>query len=177
MSKAGVPKTVYIDLQGKGNWVNVQRPDEYGKWGCVLYPNEESLTKIKKLKSGWVEGVEGIKNELKMDDDGYFIRLSRPQKKETRTKIITFNPPHLFKEDGETPLINTLVGNGSDITCNIECYFFNTPQKKLGSAIRLQSIRVDSLIAYEGKRDLDEQGQIQMKALAEVPPPNFEGWK
>lgn len=173
MSQAGVPKTIYLDLKGKARWVNVGHPDEFGKWGCVLWLTTESVETFNKLKSGYYEDVEGIKNELKKDEDGYFCRLSRPQKKETRNKTINFGPPLLLKADGESPYINTLVGNGSDVTCGMEVYFFKTPSKKIGSAMRLQSIRVDNLIPYEGSRDMTDKEAKLARSVQEAAPPTF----
>lgn len=173
MSQAGIPKTIYLDFKGKAKWVNVGHPDEYGKWGCVLWLDTESVETFNKLKKGWYEDIEGIKNELKQDEDGYFARLSRPVKKETRTKTITFNPPLLLQADGTTPYINTLVGNGSDVTCGMEVYFFKKPNKTLGSAMRLQSIRVDNLIPYEGKRDMTADEAKLARSVQEAAPPSW----
>lgn len=173
MSQAGVPRTVYLDLSGKGNYVNVTRVDDYGKWGCMLYPNPESIDKIKKMKEGWFEGVEGIKNELKLDENGEYMRFGRKQKHETRTKTMVFPPPLLLDKDGKTPLQNTLVGNGSDITITIELYFFKKPNKGLGSATRLQAIRVDNLIPYEGARDMSQSDLNAVGGMEKAPVPQW----
>lgn len=170
MSQPGVHATIYLSLAGKAKWVNVTKLDDYGKWGLILYPDKDSLEKINKLKTGWYEDVEGIKNEIKKDDDGYNVRITRSQQKITRTKTINFTAPLLLKADGETPLQNTLVGNGSDVTCQVEVYFYKPPMKnKQGCAWRLQSIRVDNLIPYEGKRDMTDQDQKLIKTIANVP--------
>src|SRR5258707_12203653 len=62
-----------VYLQGIAKWVRVATPDMYGKYAMVLYPNEESLNKIKKLKEiQTINGrqYEGLKNKLRRDEDG-----------------------------------------------------------------------------------------------------------
>lgn len=168
MSRAGVPATVYVELSGKGKWVSVKQIDDYGKRGCVLYPNQESLDLFKKMKAGWKEGVEGIRNDAKVDEDGEFIRLSRKDVHETRFRTIALGPPKMVDANGAP--FDGLVGNGSDLTCNCELYFFMKPNKTIGSALRLQSIRVDNLVEYIPKRDMPEDEQ---KMLPKSPVPQW----
>lgn len=166
-------KMEFVELQGKARWVNTRVPDQFGKWGLILYPNAESLDLIKRMQEGWYEGVEGIKNVLKKDEDGYHMRFTRPQSKQMRGKVVGFSPPELLKSDGETPLRETLVGNGSDVTVKLELYFFNTPSKREGSACRVMSIRVDSLIPFEAQRDFTDDQKKLVAGMNEVPPPQF----
>lgn len=167
-------KTVYVDLQGKCKWLNVKIPDQFGKWGLLLFPDPASIDTIKKMQAGWFEGVEGIKNMLKdSEEDGVSIRLSRPSSKERKGKLVGFNPPELLQADGNTPLRDTMVGNGSDVTCKCELYFFMTPLKKQSSAIRLMSVRIDNLIPFVSDRDFTEEQKKLTEGMDKVPRPQW----
>lgn len=174
MNAAGVPKTQYIVIQGKCKFLRTNCvPNEYDAWDYLHYPNEEGVGILRKMQDGWLEDVEGIANELKQDEDGYFMRFRRPSLKKTRAnKIITFVPPIITEADGKTPYLG-LIGNGSDVTTTVELYFYKNPRKpgKFGSAIRWQSTRIDNLVVYEGDRDMNDQDKKLIKSLDRVAVP------
>jgi hypothetical protein len=161
-------KTEFVFVQGKGSWVKTIAPNKYGKWSVQLHPNEASLEIIKKLKE------EGIKNELKKDEDGYYMTFSRPVNKEIRGKLTGFQPPRLLDgakklPDGTHPPLDERVGNGSDVTLKLEVYKHKTPSGGEAKAARLLSIRVDNLVPYTIARDFDEDDTRAIKGLDEQP--------
>jgi hypothetical protein len=160
-------------LQGKTKWFRPDTPNQWGKWEHVLYPDAKSLDIIRKLQEP-TEALEGIKNILKKDDDGYFIRIGRKTKIEPRNGVaIPLRPPEVYDKDGKTPLRDVYVGNGSDITTKINVYTHNLPTnpKKRGRAVRWESTRIDNLIPYEAKRDQNDLGSYKdpSRGLAEQP--------
>jgi hypothetical protein len=156
-------------LRGKIKWAHVTKPDpKYPEnWSLILYPDQESLDKINKLKTG----TPAILNELKKDEDGYFITLRRPLSKNIRGQLKAFAPPMLFKEDGTTPLSDTtLIGNGSDVTVGCEVY---TYRRGDGLAIRFKTVQVDNLIPFVPQKDFTPEQAEQYGALGEQPKPAF----
>lgn len=153
-------------FSGKGKWVRVSSPDPWGNYKIDLYPNAASLEKIKKLKD------EGLKNQLRKDDDGYFITIRRPSSKLIRGKVIAFTPPQLLKPDG-TPLTGISVGNGSDVTVKVDVYAFTSPQGAKGKAIRLDAVRVDNLVPFDAKADFAADQKEQIGELQSQPEPVF----
>lgn len=166
-----------VYLQGKCKWARLVRPDttydQAGIWSIVLYPNPESLVKIKELKED-KEGRQGILNHLKMDEDGQYMAFKRSCQKMIKGKLQPFHPPIVLEADGKTPIANPgAVGNGSDVTIKIEVYGYTTKGGNKGTATRLESIKVDNLVEFEPKRDFPEDMQKQIKGLAEQPVQGF----
>ena len=161
-------KTEFVYLQGKVKWFRAQQPDEYGKWKHVLYPNAESLEKIRDLQLSQ-DGVTGIKNVLKKDEDGYSMTFSRPASKEIRGKIVGFAPPDVFESDGKTPMRNVNVGNGSDVTTKIAVYSHGTPGGGRAKAARWESSRIDNLVPYNPPRDYTDSEEKSARGLSDQP--------
>ena len=155
----------YLYLQGKAKWVRTTAPDPWGNWKMDLYFNPES-------KSKWNQAKEefGLLNNTRTDADGDFITLKRPMEKKRRDgRTFGFAPPEVLQSDGTTPLRDTLVGNGSDVTAKVSIYQYNKPGGGKGHAARWEAIRVDNLIPYDGKRDFDGDAQKQVGGLSEQP--------
>lgn len=168
-------KSDFVYLQGKASWAKLVTPDlEYRNWQVKLHLTEESQTIWQTLKAG-KDGVEGILNDSKMDDDGMFVMLKRPMTKNFGRGDEQLTPPEIVDADGN-PLKGVFIGNGSDITCKLEYYTYPIKFKKgvRGSAIRLQSVRVDNLIPYSGK-DYTEVEENAVKGLSDQKPqtPSF----
>lgn len=163
-------KDVY--LQGKAKWAKLITPDtKFGSaWSVVLYLTPESYQTVMGLKE--MHGkTKGIMNVIKKDEDGYYITLKRQTSKLIKGQVVGFAPPEVLEANGKETLRNAMVGNGSDITCKVQVY--NYPDKLsggMGTAIRLESVRVDNLIPYEMKNDFDEEQKRQTKGLAEAAP-------
>ena len=159
-------KSRYVYVQGKVKWFRHVTPDiEYRKWKHVMYPNPDSLEKVRQLQS------EGLKNTLKKenDDEGYYVTWSRPTEKMVRGRLVGFAPPEVFMADGTTPLRNTNVGNGSDVTTKLEVYQHGTPGGGKAVAARWVSSRIDNLVPFEGNRDFNEQEAKASEGLPEQP--------
>lgn len=161
-------KTEFVFVQGKGSWIKTQIPNKFGKWAVTLHPTASSLEVIKKLKE------EGIKNELKKDEDGYYMTFNRPVSKEFRGKIQGFQPPRVLDgskklEDGSHPPLDALVGNGSDVTLKLEVYKHKTPSGGEAKAARLLSIRVDNLVPFIPAKDFDEDDMRAVNGLEDQP--------
>jgi hypothetical protein len=160
--------TKYEFFSGKAKWAHTTKPDKYDKYSIVLYLDQASLEKVRELK----ETKPPILNQLSKDEDGYYIKFSRPMSKVYNGKVKGFAPPEVLKPDG-IPLTEALIGNGSDVTCKVEVYTYNTPGGGQGRATRLQSIRVDNLIPFEVKRDFTEEQEQTTRGLMEQPQPLF----
>lgn len=175
----------FITLQGKTRWFRHVKPEEFkGKshWKHVLYPDKESLEKIRDLQA------QGLKNVLKKDEDGYHINFSRPTKiewKDRKTgeeKFTVLEPPQVILADGRTKAPE-LIGNGSDVTTKLEIYEHAIPNStKKAKAARWLATRIDNLVPYDktgnpldGAQYFSAEEQRAVKGLDAVPP-QPAGW-
>lgn len=162
-----MPEPIY--LQGKCKWAALHQPDtRWGdpRWKITLYPNPPSLDIIKGLLD------QGLMNELKKDDDGYYLNISRPVSRRFGPgPEQPLTPPIVLGEDG-TPFYGA-IGNGSDVTIKCEVYKFSprgakdAPKKP---AIRLNTVKVDSLVPWEKKEDFRPDQIKQIGKIEEQPP-------
>lgn len=142
-------KTEIIYLQGKVSWFRTKVPNQWNKWSTQIHPNAEGLEIIRDWQA------KGVKNQLKKDDDGYFLNVSRPVTKETQGgRILSFEPVKVFDKDGSP--FDDNVGNGSDATLKIEVYEHNTPGGGKARAMRWIAARIDNLVPFTAERDLNE---------------------
>lgn len=147
MARYSKPEIIY--LQGKVSWFRAKSPNQWNKWSTQLHPDTKSLELIREKQA------EGVKNQLKKDDDGYYLNISRPVTKETQSgKILSFEPVKVFDKDGNPLDVN--IGNGSDATLKVEVYEHATPGGGKAKAMRWVSARIDNLIPFEADRDLNE---------------------
>lgn len=164
----------YIFLSGKAKWCNKLfiADQMYKCWSLLLYPNEASYSKVLELKKG-KDGVQGILNVIKKDEEGYNISLKRPTEKLMRGKMNAFLPPVVLNADN-TPFNpqGPAIGNGSDVTCKIEYYVYPRPTGGKGSAIRLESVRIDNLVPFV-KDNFNKEEAKQVSGLTDQPPPLF----
>lgn len=155
-------KSEYVFIQGKVKWFRPKVPNKWNKWSTQIHPNDKGLEVIRELQS------QGIKNQLKKDEDGYYASFSRPVTKETSTgRILSFTPVEVFDSDGKPYDGN--VGNGSDVTLKVEVYSHPTPGGGKAKAVRWHSARIDNLIPFETDRDLNEYEKDASKGLSEQP--------
>lgn len=159
-------------FKGKAKWCYLTRLDNYGSWSLNLYVDQESKDKIIELQT------QGLKNTLKKDEDGYYVKFKREPKKTVKdyvtgaNKELVFTPPLIFDIDGKV-LDGVSVGNGSDIT--VKCQVYNFGGKAgiaKGVAARLESVRVDNLVPYT-KDALNEMDERQSRGLNEQPEHEF----
>lgn len=144
-------------FQGKASWAKLIAPDiEFKNWNVKVHLTPESYDQFMKLREPQGD-VAGILNEVKQDDDGYFVVFKRPTEKRYKDELKLFTPPEVLDSEGK-PLRNVFIGNGSDVTVKVECYKYTKPFKQgRGRAIRLVSVMVDNLIPFERKDFTPEQ--------------------
>lgn len=159
---ANYSKTEYIYIQGKVSWFRPKVPNKWNKWSVQIHPNQKGLEVIRDLQA------QGIKNQLKKDDDGYFTTFSRPVTKETAAgRILSFTPVEVFDRDGNP--FDGNVGNGSDATLKLEVYSHNTPGGGKAKAVRWQSARIDNLVPFNPEKDLNDFEKEASEGLKEQP--------
>lgn len=132
----------FVILRGKAKYARTITPDQFGKWKILLYPDADSLDKVFDLQN------RGIKNSIKKDAEGFNINISRPERKESaKGKVTTYKPP-VVKDEAGNDLANVLIGDGSDVSVEIEVYSYPTPTGGRGTACRLNGIKVHTLVPY-----------------------------
>lgn len=159
--------TEHIFVRGKTKWFRPDKPNQWGKYTHVLYPDTESLEKLRDLQA------KGVKNVLKKDEDGWFVTFNRPTSILRQGKVVGIAPPEVYEADGKTPL-KLNVGNGSDVTTKLEVYQHSAPgSQQKAYAARWLSSRVDNLVPYEMKKDMLPEEEKLQRGLDEQPEPLF----
>lgn len=161
--------TTNVYIKGKLSWVRPDRPDPWGNFKATIHPDSESLEKIRELCN------QGLKNQIKKDEDGYFVTFRRPSQKLIKGKVQAFTPVEILNgmteklPDGSyPPLRDVAVGNGSDGIIKLQVYEHKTPSGGKAKAARLESIRIDNLIPFK-KEDFNPDEARQVKGLDEQP--------
>lgn len=134
-----------IELKGKLMWCRLVDLNRYGKWSLDLYPDHDSLEKLRELQA------EGVKNVIKKDDDGYHVQISRPATVEFSKGVVqSVTPPRVRDKDKQPLPSNVLVGNGSDGIVAVEVYTHRVPNsEKRAKAMRLYGVEVHNLVPFE----------------------------
>lgn len=161
-------KTEYFYLSGKAKWCTGNNPDKYGFWSTVLYPDDKAWEIWKTLKD------RGILNETTEDADGKFVRLRRPVVRKYRDGRQTPMEPLIIVDKNGKPFDGN-IGNGSDITCKIECYGYpgiGASRGKTVYAIRLMAIRVDNLVEFNSDAFRPAAAKL-VEGLKDAPEPIF----
>ena len=172
-----MPTRQYAYVQGKCKWCRHRTPemDPYGnsKWSIELYPTPEGLAILKDLMI-MKDGVTGIKNVLRKDDDGYSMRFNRMQNKLMNGKQVAFPPPEVRDKNG-LPMGEVNIGNGSDVTLKLEVYKHNTPSGRKAKAVRWEGMVVDNLVPYDTHTDYTVEENKRFDGLEKIPAqvPNF----
>ncbi len=157
-------KSEHIYLQGKVAWFRPKIPNKWNKWSVQIHPDDKGLEIIRDLQA------KGLKNQLKKDDDGYFLNVSRPVTKETAAgRILSFKPVEVF--DANNQPYDGNVGNGSDATLKVEVYEHGTPGGGKAKAMRWVSARIDNLVPFTAERDLNEYEKEAAEGLTDQPAP------
>lgn len=129
-----------IYVTGIGKWVKVyesQMDTKYGeKFSVVLYPDEASINTLK---------AAGCRKEAKEDEDGVFYKFDRDNRKMMKGEEVLLGPPKVLSADASNEPFTSIIGNGSKLTCKLVIY--DTPR---GKGTRLEAVRVDDLVPYEG---------------------------
>lgn len=157
-------------LRGKLKWVKHIRPDtafEPHKWNLTIYPDDESLLKIKALKK------EGMQNHLKMDEDGgQYMQFSRATERKSRGRVEGMRPPNVRDKNGVP--IEVMIGNGSDGVVELETYLHKTQVAgQTKRAARWAGLIVDNLVEFKPEKD-DPDGGLATKELLEKAEPLWQ---
>lgn len=163
---SGSRPTEFVRLKGKFKYMKHLRPDpQYpDKWSTLLYPDAESLDKIKVLKK------EGIQNHLKYDEDeqAWFMNFSRPIERKWSGKAEAMEAPKVIDKSGAPVMV--FVGNGSDGILELEVYQHKTDRPGVyKKAARWKGARIDNLIPYDPDPDYSDEEKADLKALREEP--------
>lgn len=137
-------------IRGRAKFAKLTNLDQWGKWSCTIFPDQESMPKVHKLIS------EGVKNKLRQEEngDGYCITFSRPGKIKTKTKGEVDMDP-VIVEDSEGHIMSSpYVEDGSDITMKLETYGgrsgsgFGTYKAARLQAIKIHGMKADRPIPF-----------------------------
>lgn len=134
-------------VKGELVWIKTQRdrPEEYeGKksWSVTVYPDKESLDLVREMQA------DGIKNKVKKDDKGWFVKFSRPCQQVNKDGKVTkvFDPPVIVDENGN--VVDGPVSNGAIGTVKVD--FYEHPVKGGKShAARLVGVKLHEYKLWE----------------------------
>lgn len=154
-------KSEFKYVQGKVAWFRPDTVNNWNKYSCQLHPDTKSLEVIRELQA------QGLKNNLKKDEDGYFIHFTRPVAKTFRSgKTVAFAPVEVFDKEGVP--FHGAVGNGSDVTLKLEIYPYEFEGVK-GIGARWVSARVDNLVPFSPGSDMTEVESEAASGLLDRP--------
>lgn len=164
MAERFLKKTRFEYVSGKLSWVRVVKPDlTYNCWTVTLHPDAASLEKIREWQS------EGLKNQVKKDDDGWYVKFRCNVSRERKDgSIWTFEAPRVVDKDGR-PMDGSIIGNGSDGTIKLEVYEHPTPGGGKAIAARLVGVKVDSLVKFDPEADYTESEAKETEELRKQP--------
>lgn len=131
-----------MEFQGKVTWARLVDLNKWGKWSLNLYPDNESLEKLRELQA------EGVKNVIKKDDEGYYLQISRPAQVEFKKgQVQSVTPPHV-RDSNKQPIPNNIrIGDGSDCKIAVEVYSHKVPNsERRAKAMRLYGVEVINLV-------------------------------
>lgn len=164
-------KSWYVTFPAKIKWATgLAIPGKYGKWDAPFWPDNEGLEMIRDLQA------KGLKNVIKKDEDGYYVRFGRKTSRDIRGKPpIQQAPPVVVSDDGETLMDAKTIGNGSDVTVRLRVYEHATPSGGKAVAAELVGIRVDNHIPFKASSDFEPGTQRDKMAqgLADAPRPTW----
>ena len=123
---SGTPENEVFEYKGK----KISKP---AAWSLNLYMDEKSTQAFNK---------SGSQLKVREDDDGEFVEFRRPlMGKDKEGNDIKRDPPRILNSDGE--VIETLIGNGSEVTVSVEIF-----PTRMGNSTRLEAIRIENLVEY-----------------------------
>jgi len=164
MAERFLKKTRFEYVSGKMSWVRVVKPDlTYNCWSVTLHPDTTSLEKIREWQG------DGLKNQIKKDDDGWFAKFRCNVSRERKDgSIWTFEAPKVVDKDGR-PFDGSIIGNGSDGTLKLEVYEHPTPGGGRAIAARLVGVKVDVLVPFNPESDYTEAEAAETADLRKQP--------
>jgi hypothetical protein len=169
--------TNYFNVRGYIKWAKLYEPDEYlgvKRWIVNFYPKDtEQMEKLK---------ASGLGLKVGKDEDGEFVKLRRPCKKEIKDNIVVFAPPKIsgvvevdYVDQDGNPITSYNKGDGREIiprgqkvdlgnmTEGIVNYSVYGTAK--GNGHRLEGFKVIELVEYAKlDNDLPEEEQEEEAA-------------
>lgn len=135
----------FVTLDGELLWLRTGEPEEFnGKkaWKATIRPNQESVMKVMDLQA------QGVKNQLKKDEHGYYINFQRPTEKKKKTGEVfkTYTPPKVTDRQGNP--ITDMVANGAKGSLKLEIDSFKGQMGKVTVAM-LDTVILDEWQKYE----------------------------
>ena len=104
--------TQYLSIEGMVKWNHIFKPSErFNKFEIQLYPNKEGMEKYRS---------SGMQMKVNTDEDGEFIKLSRPVDKIINGELANFGPPEVV--DSDNNVFSQIIGHGSKILVDIITY-------------------------------------------------------
>jgi hypothetical protein len=147
---------------GTAKWCKVKEPDDkFNKTGTDLYMTEGSWKAF---------NSSGIQIKVRENDEGQFVRFSRPWEKLMKGEVVHLGPPivlirreeavkHGLEGESSPELdyipFTGLVGNGSFVSCKVNVY-----DTKRGKGHQLEVVAVETLVPYESKNMDADTGEL-----------------
>ena len=128
-----------VKIKGKFKWAKVVKPEMFADretWSVCVYPDPEEMDKVFALQKA------GVKNQIKKDDDGYFIKYSKPTTIKTKAGVRAQTAPTAFHKGNS---FTDIIPNGSSGTVVLDTYSHKVPTGGTAKAARLSSISIDEL--------------------------------
>lgn len=141
----------YYYLTGKAKWARLFTPDDkYKNYKIDLALDDAS-------KEAFAES--GMQLNSKAAEDGIFYTFRRPESKVIKGELVKFDPPSVTDKDGNK--VESLVGNGSDVTIKVVVY-----DTMKGKGHRLEAVRVNELVEYKKPEEVPTVSPGAMKGTA-----------
>lgn len=175
--------TNYYNIRGFIKWAKAYEPDEYlgvKRWITNFYPAD--ALEMEKMKSS------GLSLKIGKDEDGEFVRLRRPVKKEIKDDIVVFAPPKItglvnvsYVDQDGNPITSHNKGDGKEIhmrgekvtlgnlTEGVINYSVYSTQK--GNGHRWEGFRVTKLVEFNSEESIDppEEEETKVEVKEEAP--------
>jgi|TARA_X000001388_G_scaffold66037_1_gene52714 hypothetical protein len=126
---------------GSSLWASVSTPNKFGQYLIYLTTNEDEASRLESIGLSRVKDKSGVEKY----EEPTFKFAKRVANRDGAT-----NPaPKLIDTDGNT--LDTLVGNGSDVTVKFKPY-----SNDFGTFAELVAVKVNNLVEY-GEADPDNE--------------------
>lgn len=157
----------FIDVHGKISWLYAVGFNKFDVWSVTLHPDTASLEVLRDLQA------QGMKNQMKKDEDGYFMAFRRDPSKLIKGKMVAFTAPTVVDKEG-IPMDGTRIGNGSDGTIRLEVYGHTTPAGGSSKAARFHGVRINNLVPFNPSNDFPTKAAAEnAEALKNAPEQHF----
>ena len=142
------PKSEKVDFFGKITWAHVVDANRFGNWSLNLYPDPDSLERLRELQ---------LKNVFKKDTNGWYLQISRPTIIEFTKGVETeVTPPKVHMADGSE--VTQRIGDGSDCVVTCELRKWKIPNsERYGNSIRLYELAVKDLVPVAAAQPKEEE--------------------